>query len=156
TLSAAGTDANVDLHLAPKGTGVVRSAGRVAVSSGLFPPLRVERTTPVTSTILSALQVLLTSSGDMLDGFGVNLNFAIRDADTVVNEIGSLAFVRSGSDNSGRFQIQPYSAGVSTTRFEIGPGGNVHFPGIGTTASAANAVLNNGASPANELLRSTS
>ena len=86
----------------------------------------------------------------------MNLNFAIRDADTGVNEIGSLAFVRSGSDNSGRLQIQPYNAGVSTTRFEIGPGGNVYFPGIGTTASAANAVVNNGSSPANELLRSTS
>jgi hypothetical protein len=32
----------------------------------------------------------------------------------------------------------------------------VYFPGIGTTASAPNAVLNNGSSPANELLRSTS
>jgi hypothetical protein len=45
---------------------------------------------------------------------------------------------------------------LSTTRFEIGPNGNVYFPGIGTTASAANAVVDNGSTPANELLRSTS
>lgn len=34
--------------------------------------------------------------------------------------------------------------------------GAVHFPAVGTTGSAANAFLNNGASPANQLLRSTS
>jgi hypothetical protein len=100
--------------------------------------------------------MLVTSSEDMADGFGVNLNFAIRDNAAAINEIGSLAFSRSGSDGSGRFQIQPYSGGTSITRFEISPDGNVYFPGIGTTASAANAVLNNDSSPANEILRSTS
>jgi hypothetical protein len=155
-IAAEGSDSNIDLRLAPKGTGVVRAVGQFAVSSGLFPPLRVERTTAGTSTVSSAQQILVTSSGNMVDGFGVNLNFAIRDEDTIINEVGSLVFVRSGVDNSGRFQVQPYNAGVSTTRLEIGPGGNVYFPGVGTTASAANAVLNNGSSPANELLRSTS
>jgi hypothetical protein len=130
--------------------------GQLAVSSVTFPPLRVERVTGVTSTIPGAQQLMATTSGDMVDGFGVNLNFAIRDDANAINEIGSLAFVRSGADNSGRFQIQPYNAGVIATRFEIAPGGNVYFPGIGTTASAANAVLNVGSSPANELLRSTS
>src|SRR5262249_3853060 len=120
TLAAAGDDANVDLRLAPKGTGVVRTAGQVAVVSGAFPPLRVERTTPLTAGVLSAQQMLISSAGNMADGFGVNLNFAIRDDEATIHEVGSLAFVRSGDDNSGRFQIQPYSSGVSTTRFEIG------------------------------------
>jgi hypothetical protein len=92
----------------------------------------------------------------MTDGFGVNLNFAIRDEDAVINEIGSLVFIRSGSDNSGRFQIQPYNSGVSTTRFEISPSGSVYFPGVRTTASSANAVLDSTSTPSNELLRSTS
>jgi Chaperone of endosialidase len=35
-------------------------------------------------------------------------------------------------------------------------GTSAFFPGIGTTASAANAFLNSGSSPANQLLRSTS
>jgi hypothetical protein len=92
----------------------------------------------------------------MADGFGINMNFAIQDDAAVINEIGSIVFLRSGADNSGRFQVQPYNVGAPITRFEIAPGGNVYFPGIGTTASAANAVLNNGSAPANELLRSTS
>jgi hypothetical protein len=74
----------------------------------------------------------------------------------VINEIGSLLFSRSGADNSGRFQVQPYNAGIAITRLEIAPSGNVYFPGVGTTAGAANAVLNSGSAPANELLRSTS
>lgn len=44
----------------------------------------------------------------------------------------------------------------SNDRVVCASGGNVYFPGIGTTASAANAFLNSGSSPANELLRSTS
>jgi hypothetical protein len=44
----------------------------------------------------------------------------------------------------------------ATERVRIGSGGEVYFPGVGTTASAANAFLNNGSTPANQLLRSTS
>ncbi len=41
-------------------------------------------------------------------------------------------------------------------RVRFNPGGEVFFPSIGTTASAANAFINNASSPANQLLRSTS
>lgn len=41
-------------------------------------------------------------------------------------------------------------------RMKIAAAGNTYFPGVGTTASAANAFLNSGSAPANELLRSTS
>jgi hypothetical protein len=44
----------------------------------------------------------------------------------------------------------------ASERVRIGSGGEVYFPGVGTTASAANAYLNNGSTPANQLLRSTS
>jgi uncharacterized protein DUF2793/endosialidase-like protein len=155
-LAAEGTDPNIDLRLTPKGTGVVRSAGQMFVGSAGFPPLRMERTTGATAIVVGGQQFLATSSGNMLDGFGVNVNFAIQDNAVTVNEIGNIAFSRSGADNSGRFQVQPYNAGTPVTRLEIAPGGNVYFPGVGTTASAANAVLNNGSSPTNELLRSTS
>jgi hypothetical protein len=155
-ISAEGADSNIDLTLTPKGTGTIRTPAQFAVSSGSFPPLRMERTTGNTASVVGGEQLLATSSGNMADGFGVNMNFAIQDDAGVINEIGSVVFFRSGADNSGRFQIQPYNAGTATTRLEIAPGGNVYFPGVGTTASAANAVLNNGSSPANELLRSTS
>jgi hypothetical protein len=48
------------------------------------------------------------------------------------------------------------SSGTVTERARIGSGGEVYFPGVGTTASAANAYLDNGSTPANQLLRSTS
>jgi uncharacterized protein DUF2793/endosialidase-like protein len=155
-LSAEGPDPNIDLRLTPKGTGAVRTAGQMLVSSASFPPLRMERTTGNTSSMVGGQQILATSSGNMVDGFGVNLNFAIQDNAAVINEIGSIMFVRAGADNSGRFQLQPYNSGTPVTRFEVASNGNVYFPGVGTTASAANAVLNNVSIPANELLRSTS
>jgi len=155
-IAAEGADSNIDLRLAAKGTGVIRAGAQLLISSPSFPPLRMERTTGNTASIVGGKQLLATSSGNMADGFGVNMNFAIQDDAAVINEIGSVVFVRSGGDNSGRFQVQPYNAGTPATRLEIAPGGNVYFPGVSTTASPANAVLNNGSSPANELLRSTS
>jgi hypothetical protein len=48
------------------------------------------------------------------------------------------------------------TTGTPTERFRIAPAGGIHFPSVGTTASAANAFLDNAATPANQLLRSTS
>jgi hypothetical protein len=57
----------------------------------------------------------------------------------------------------GRFTVSLTNAsGTPTEYLRIASGGNIYGPGIGTTASAANAFLNSGSTPANELLRSTS
>jgi hypothetical protein len=45
---------------------------------------------------------------------------------------------------------------IGTERVLIASGGATYFPGVGTTASAANAFLDSGSTPANQLLRSTS
>jgi uncharacterized protein DUF2793 len=155
-LSAEGPDPNIDLRLTPKGTGAVRTTGQMLVSSASYPPSRTERMTAGTSTAVGGFQLMATSSGNMVDGFAINHDFAIQDNSLIVNNIGSLQFVRSGADNSGRFRILPANAGTQSAQFEISPSGTPHFPGAATTASAANAVLNSGSSPANELLRSTS
>lgn len=156
-LTAEGTDANIDLRLSPKGTGVVRSNGQLAVSSPTYPPLSAERTTGATNTPLSPLRLLATTSGNMTDGFGVILGFSIRDNSGVISEgIATVRALRSGADNSARLQITTLNAGVEVIGHEVAPAGNNYFPNIGTTASAANAFLNSGSSPANELLRSTS
>jgi hypothetical protein len=155
-IAAEGSDPNIDLRLAPKGTGVVRSVGQLAVSSVWYPPVRAERTTVGTTNAVAGLQLLATSSGDVVDGFAVNHDFAIQDNSAVISNIGSLQFARSGGDNSGRFKVMPANAGTQTSQFEISPSGSPHFPGASTTAAAANAVLNAGSSPTNELLRTTS
>jgi hypothetical protein len=132
-------------------------AGQVAVSSGVYPPLSTERTTSSANTPVSAQRLLATTSGDMADGFGVILGFSIRDNAGVLNEgIATVRAVRSGVDNSGRLQLTTLNAGIEAVGHEIAPSGNNYFPNIGTTASAANAVLNSGSTPSNELLRSTS
>lgn len=89
-------------------------------------------------------------------------------------EIGYINFAGSDSGNDGvrarivaayggatgqsslRFYTQ--GAGVSSPveAFRIGATGSTQFPVIGTTASAANAFLDSGSTPANNLLRSTS
>jgi Protein of unknown function (DUF2793) len=155
-IAAQGSDPNIDLRLAPKGTGTVRATGQFAVASATYPPLRTERLIGVTSAPVGTLQMLATSSGDMTDGFAANHDFAIQDNSVAINNIGSLQFARSGADNSGRFRILPANGGSQAVQFEIAPSGNVYLPGVATTASGANAVLNTGSSPANELLRSTS
>jgi hypothetical protein len=155
-IAAEGADANIDLRLAPKGTGIVRSAAQFAVSAGTYPPLRTERTTAGTSNTVGVSQFLATSSGNIIDGFAVNHDFAIQDNSATINTIGSIQFARSGADNSGRFRVLPTNSGSQAAQFEIAPAGNPYFPSVATTASASNAVLNNASSPANELLRSTS
>ena len=155
-LSAEGTDPNVDLRLTPKGTGAVRTASQLFASSATYPPSRTERTTGVTAIPVACLQLLATTSGNMADGFGINQDFAVQDNGLTINNIGTLHFARSGADNSGRFRVLLANVGIQTAQFEIAPNGNPYFPGVATTASASNAVLNNSSSPANELLRSTS
>jgi hypothetical protein len=93
----------------------------------------------------------------MADGFGAILGFSIRDNAGVINEgIATVRAVRSGADNSGRLQLTTLNVGSEVLGHELGPAGNNYFPNIGTTASAANAVLNSASTPGNELLRSTS
>jgi hypothetical protein len=62
------------------------------------------------------------------------------------------------NDMPGRMVFATTADGAAspTERMRIANGGNIYCTGAGTTASAANAFLNSGSSPANELLRSTS
>lgn len=60
---------------------------------------------------------------------------------------------------NGTYALVETTPNGSTARAEVarfGGSGEVYFPLLGTTASAANGFLNSGSSPANQLLRSTS
>lgn len=76
--------------------------------------------------------------------------------------VGTLDITGGGSTPSGYWQWLSRGSG-DTGNFDctletmrITHLGAVHFPQLGTTASAANAYIDSGASPANQLLRSTS
>jgi hypothetical protein len=67
-------------------------------------------------------------------------------------EVGGSGDSYIGTSSNSDFNIRTNNL----QRMRIGAGGEIHFPGVGTTASAANAFLNSASSPANQLLRSTS
>jgi hypothetical protein len=66
----------------------------------------------------------------MVDGFGPSVNFSIKD-NAATSEIGTIRFVRSGGDTSGRFIISTRNAGTDSEKMTILPNGNV---GVGTSS----------------------
>ena len=108
-LAAEGTDPNIDLRLVPKRhrRGAQRRAD-VRIECHVSAASRTERRTAVRSRSRWHTRLLATSSGNMIDGFGCQLDFAIQDNAVVINELDQLQFAsRSGADNSGRFRVQP-------------------------------------------------
>ncbi len=61
---------------------------------------------------------------------------------------------RIGMDASDRLALQQGAS--DTAGLIVGTAGEIYAPAVGTTASAANAFLNSGSTPVNQLLRSTS
>lgn len=89
---------------------------------------------------------------------GAALTFQVSGANVGVIGANGNILGNTNSDmgifaESGR-TIVFYTNGSATARMQIGTGGAITFPSISTTASAANAFLDSGAS--NSLLRSTS
>lgn len=72
-----------------------------------------------------------------------------------LNDAFSLAGPIFQSTRSGYQVTQTSYFANAVEQFRLTPS-HAYFPAIGTTASAANAFLNSGSSPVNELLRSTS
>lgn len=68
----------------------------------------------------------------MVDGFGVQIDFSIRDNANVMNKLASVGGRRSGADNSGALVFETTSVGTATERMRIDPAGNV---GMSTTLS---------------------
>lgn len=80
------------------------------------------------------------------------------DSGSVAREAADLKAIISAVNSgnvSGYWSFLASNAGSIVEAIRAG-GTTAHFPSIGTTASAANAFLDNAASPANSLLRSTS
>lgn len=73
-----------------------------------------ERTTPSTTGIFVAQQLLATSSGNMVDGFGPGVKMSIQDDGGVVNHIATIGARRAGADNSGDLVFSTLNAGVDT------------------------------------------
>lgn len=73
-----------------------------------------DRLNSTTNTALGTINLKVTSSGDMTDGFGGSFQFCIQDTAAVENIIASVHGVRDGADNSGLLRFQTRALGVST------------------------------------------
>lgn len=113
------------------------------------------------STGLGVVNNVLTSNGGNVLGAGSNIQFA---ANSAADEYGMAKIqgylLGNGSPYGDYGHLDFYtkaSGSVQLTRcVRFDNNGQAFFELASTTASAANAYLNNGSSPANQLLRSTS
>src|ERR1019366_8293000 len=96
---------------------------------------------------------------------GCGIAFSASQTWTDTAQGGQIAFVCAvnGTTSQATAMTVQNSGGLSIgSTTDPGTGGllangaGVYFPGVGTTASAANAFINNASSPVNQLLRSTS
>lgn len=91
------------------------STGNITAAATSFESLTVEgpntafleRTHTTTNLALRVLQLHAVSSGDMVDGFGSQLQFSIEDTAAVENLIASIDAIRDGADDAGalRFMV---------------------------------------------------
>jgi hypothetical protein len=124
-------NASVTEHVFNRNTGAVLLAPQITASSGTEHLL--ERNTSVVNALQRVSTIRHTTSGDMIDGFGGNFAFEIKDNANVNNTIASFGAGRSGADNSGRLIFNTTNAGSSSEKMTILPDGKV---GIGTSAPA--------------------
>lgn len=139
------------------------SSDTVTVETGGTERLRVTNTSISTT---SPVSVQNATGGAKID----LSNTAITNA--IVNQpFNELSFLSASDDAAWKSSVRGYVGGFSdqvglsfytysvstyAESMRITSVGSIHFPRVGTTASAANAFLDSGASPSNQLLRSTS
>ena len=110
------------------------------ISGATFPPLLTQRTsTSGTNSLFGVSQIKMTTTQDMVDGYGGSLVFSIQDSANTDNLIGEFGAIRSGADNSGRLVFRTATTGTITEKMTIMPDGKV---GIGTTSPITNLQVN--------------
>jgi len=125
------------------GTATGAVAGQAFLKTTNWPVLKVERSTTATTGAQGGLYLLATTSGNMVDGFGTEFHFVIRDSAGVDNDIARLQAIRAGADNSGALTFGVKNAGSWVEAFRAVPSGRVL---IGTTSDdGVNLLQVNGA-----------
>jgi len=97
---------------------------------------KFERSGTVTNGISTALQIQLTTSNDIADGFAPAITFQIEDAGVTNQAIGQLLFSRQGADNTGRFALVVNNSGAMNEGLRLSAPGvlSVDLAGTGTAA----------------------
>lgn len=79
--------------------------------------LSTHLSTASTSALNSSFRIETESTGDMVDGFGGGMIFAIEDTTSGIQNIALVAGQRDGADNNGALTFSTWNAG---TRSEVG------------------------------------
>jgi hypothetical protein len=107
-----------------------------------------EYQTAITNAKASSYVLKTKSTGNMADGFGGGIVFAIEDTANTENYIATIYAERAGADNSGTLSFNTYSAGTRYERLRISSGGNMWLLGDSSTfyfgAGADASILYNG------------
>ncbi len=114
----------------------ITSAGTALDVQGFATVVSLTETSSATNSTRNVFRALAVSTGDMIDGFGPQFIFAIKDNAGVSNNIGVFNFIRDGADNNGKFQIQTYNAGTGNANFTIDHLGNIGIVGQLTSTLA--------------------
>lgn len=98
----------------------------------------IERLTTATTGVAGTARFKATSSGDMADTFGSQIAFDIRDNAGTDNEIGVIAVIRNGADNTGYMGFYTANSGTDSLRARLdhtsfAPASNDHIP-LGTAS----------------------
>ncbi len=97
-------------------------------------PVILRNKTAVTDAREGVTILRATSTGDMVDGFGSQLQFAIEDG-AANNTIGWIAAIRDGADNSGKMSFAVYQAGSVKRWLDVENTRDIKFI-LGDTAGA--------------------
>lgn len=94
-----------------------------------------ERSTDLTNTVRSAITAKATSSGNMADGFGAGIVFAIQDEAAANNYVGGVYGIRNGADNTGALQFLVANAGTLNSQMTLDQNGVLLTTQLGLTGA---------------------
>ena len=104
--------------------------------SSTVPPVNSIYRSSSTNTVASSYIAEHRTTGDMVDGFGSQYLSTIRDNSGIGYAIGTMGFIRAGTDDTGDFIIRPALAGGFAEKLRLTSAGNLTFSGsLGTSSS---------------------
>jgi hypothetical protein len=133
---------------------VIDTTGNVGIGT-VTPQFKLDvlNTSATTNLTSSVHRLVHKSTGDMVDGFGVGMLFAIDDTANVIQNIARIAGVRDGADNTGKIDFDIAVGGAFSTKWSILSSGVFQSNGAQTIrTSTGNLTLSTAAGNGNVIV----